>query len=266
VRTIPQVKISVIAPNLNEAEYLPSFLKSLEKQTFKNWELIVVDGGSTDESLKILREYGKAKIIVDRTRNIGYVRNLGAKYASGNILFHTSSDVILPENLLEEIAEIFEKDNSCIAVSGRTLPQGTSFIAYCGYICFDIIRWLFTRARLKFRPSGNFCAIRRNVFNMVGGFPEVKINEDGLFGCKIDGFCRKYRCSAVFRFNLTIRHYVKRFEKKGGLKALLFYLYVFANMFPILKFLFKKLEYKSGEEFASRSDLALNGGKCNGKR
>jgi len=257
-------EISVVVPNLNEAKYLPFFLESLKRQTLKDWELIVVDGGSTDGSLEILREYGKAKVIVDRTRNIGYVRNVGAEYATADILFHTSSDVILPETLLEEIVETFKRNRCCVALTGRTLPQGTSPIAFLGYIGFDILRWIFTQAKLKFRPAGNFCAVRKQVFRVVGGFPEVKINEDGLFGYKIDDYCRKHCCFTVFRFDLTIRHHVKRFEKKGGLKALLFYMYVFANMFPMLKFLFRSLEYKSGEQFASRSDLALTGGKKRG--
>jgi len=242
-------EISVVVPNLNEAKYLPLFLESLERQTLKDWELIVVDGGSTDGSLEILRKYGKAKVIVDKTRNIGYIRNVGAEYATTDILFHTSSDVILPETLLEEIVETFKKNPFCVALTGRT---------------FDIIRWIFTQAKLKFRPAGNFCAVRKQVFRAVDGFPEVKINEDGLFGYKIDDYCKNHHCFTVFRFDLTIRHHVKRFEKKGGLKALLFYMYVFANMFPMLKFLFRSLEYKSGEQFASRSDLALTGGKKRG--
>ncbi|MGQ9624783.1 MAG: glycosyltransferase family 2 protein [Candidatus Bathycorpusculaceae bacterium] len=247
------VKLSVVAPNLNEAKYLPAFLASLELQTFKDWELIVVDGGSTDGSLHILRSFKKAKVVIDKTRNIGYIRNVGAKHAQAPIIFHTSSDVILPSNLLTEIFATFQNED-CVALMGRTYPIGTSILAYFGYVGFDILRCVFAKTKMKFRPPGNFCVVKKAVFDSVGGFPEVKINEDGLFGYKLDLYCKQTGTCAKFKFNLVIRHNVKRFEKKGSLKTLLFYIYVLSNMFPMLKFLTKHIEYKSGLAFASRSD------------
>jgi glycosyltransferase involved in cell wall biosynthesis len=157
-------RVSIIAPNLNEAKYLQQFLKSVEAQTFKDWELIVVDGGSTDGSLEILNGFGKAKVLIDMTRNIGYIRNVGAKLASGDVLFHTSSDVYLEPNLLEKIVRYYEQHQDCVALTGRTFPCGTSIFAHLSYQAFDLLRWFFAKFGFpskKFRPSGNFFTVKQ---------------------------------------------------------------------------------------------------------
>ena len=50
---------SIIVPNLNHGEYLANCLKSIIKQNYKNFEIIILDGGSTDDSLKIIKQFVK---------------------------------------------------------------------------------------------------------------------------------------------------------------------------------------------------------------
>lgn len=255
--------ISLIVPNLNEAPYLRKFLWSLAAQRFGDFELILIDGGSTDESLEICERFqGKfpIRILIDRTPNIGFIRNLGSKYARGEILFHTSSDVILDLWLLNEIAFQFMKDPRLVSLTGRTKPVGSQLLCHVAYQSFDLLRWLFTKlpgSLRKFRPGGNFLAIRKNIFNFVLGFPEVAINEDGLLGQKLDLFLLEmaHGYKVKFDLGLYVHHHVKRFEQRGSLKTILFYLYVLGNMAPILKPLLYKIEAHSAEVFKSRSDL-----------
>lgn len=256
------MKISIVAPNLNEARFLPVFLNSLNRQTFRNFEVIIVDGGSTDGSLKIIRRYAsrmRIKIIIDHTRNIGYIRNQGARYARGHILFHTSTDTLLPPRLLADIARFYHANPDVISLAGRTFPLGTSVISHLGYQAFDLMRFLFTISPFplhKYRPSGNFTTIKRDVFGTIGGFPNVKINEDGYLGQRLDDFIKRRKgMRVVFHLKLFVGHHAKRFEARGGVQTILFYVYVLGNMFPILKPLFKHIERRSAEAFASRSDL-----------
>lgn len=238
------------------------FLKSLDEQTFKYFELILVDGGSSDQSLDIAQAYSRfmpIKILVNTKRNIGFIRNFGSSYAQGRILFHTSSDVILEPWLLEEINEKF-KDERVVAVSGRTKPVSEQLLCHVAYQGFDLLRWFFTQlpgSLRKYRPGGNFLAIRARVFDWILGFPEVQINEDGLLGQKLDLFlqeiARDYRVE--FDLGLYVHHHVKRFEQRGSVKTILFYLYVLGNMMPMLKPLLYKIEAHSAEVFKSRSDL-----------
>ena len=259
------MKISIVAPNLNERRFLFTFLESLVDQTFRNFEIIIVDGGSSDGSLEMLRRYTarlRMRVLIDRTRNIGYVRNVGSFLAQGDLIFNTSTDTYFVPDLLQKVALIF-LDPEVIAVSGRTLPINSGLVSVLAYTAFDLIRYLFTVAPWplhKFRPAGNFTCIRNDVFRALGGFPEVKINEDGLLGQRIDDFMRGQiseldPARVVFRLDLFVGHHAKRFQKKGGLKAMAMYVYVFANMLPFLRPLFRHIERKSGEIFASRSDI-----------
>jgi len=250
------VKISLIVPCLNEERILPLFLKSLTRQTYRDFEVIFMDGGSRDKTREIINAYRdrlSIKLRIDETRNIGYIRNLGAEHASGQVLIHTSADVIYPEWLLEVIALKF-RDERLIALGGRTRSWGASILPKIGYACFDFLRWLFTLLPYplkKFRPSGNLFAIRREAFHAVGGFPEVKINEDGLLGRKVDVYCAKHDKKVAFDLKLYIRHWARRFEKQG-FRTFMFYIYVLGNMFPFLRKLLLTYERVSGEVFASR--------------
>jgi glycosyltransferase involved in cell wall biosynthesis len=256
--------ISIVAPNLDEMPYLKTwFIKSLKEQTFKDFECIIVDGGSKDQSIPFLEELTEKDTrfhyVIDETRNIGYVRNIGAKITRGKILFETSSDIYFPKNLLMRLVHIFT-NKKIIAVSGMTRPTGKiDFITHLAYGGFDFLRFLFTCRFMpikKMRPAGNFLAIRKNVFDELGGYPEVKINEDGLFGMKLDEYLKNNPDMDVqFRLNLNIFHHVKRFEKKGGIKGLLFYIYVFGLLFPFLRPILRPIELRSAKEFSTRTDL-----------
>lgn len=252
----------MVVPNLNEERYLPSFLNSLCAQSFKDFELIIIDGESVDQSVEIISSFAdrlKIKLIICGERNIGYIRNLGCARAEGDILFNSSSDTVFPTGLLETISVLYKKNPNLVSLSGRTQPFGTSIISKLGYKAFDLLRFLATTSPTpirKYRPSGNFCTIKRDIYEEIGGYPCARINEDGLLGQKIDEYLKIHAYKTVaFKLRLCVGHYVKRFEKIGGLKSLLFYSYVFGNLFPMLKPLTDRIERKSACIFASRSDL-----------
>lgn len=256
------ISISLVVPNLNEAPYLRVFLESLAAQIFKGFELILVDGGSTDESISIVEKFlGRfpIRVLIDSTPNIGYIRNLGSKHARGDLIFHTSSDVILEPWLLYSVCDRF-LDPSLVALTGRTKPVSSQLLCNLAYQSFDLLRWFFSKlpgSLRKFRPGGNFLVVSKPVFKFVRGFPEVPINEDGLFGWKIDLFLAEVArgFNVKFDLGLYVHHHVKRFEHRGSVKTILFYLYVLGNMFPFLKPLLYKLEAHSAEIFRNRSDL-----------
>jgi glycosyltransferase involved in cell wall biosynthesis len=255
--------ISVIAPNLNEVDNLFTFLGSLSLQTLRDFEIIVVDGGSTDGSLFVLMEFRhllrkrnvELKVFLNKKRNLGFIRNLGAKHAKGDILFHCNTDNYLEPQLLKKVAEYYKEHHELASLSGRVYPLGTSIIAHLGYQLFDLLRFLFTCAPMpikKYRPSGNFMSIRANVFRDVGGYPEVTVNEDGLFGQKLDPYVARNHKSVVFNLKLYVGHHVKKFEQMGGVHALMFYFYTLANFAPMLKPLLEPIRRNAGAVFQGK--------------
>lgn len=241
--------ISIIVPCLNEEEHLPYFLDSLIIQRAP-FELIVVDGGSEDDSRRLIdtfRERIQITGFIDETRNLGYVRNKGAIAARGDPLLFTNSDAVLPAGFLIRIAGEFENDKGLLALTGRTVPWEGGILCRFAYAAFDLLRWGLSKIG-RFSPSGNFLALRSFVFWAVGGFPHCRLNEDGELGVKLSDYARAKGGKLRFHLGLYTGHWAVRF-KRGFLKTLLFYSYVFGNFSPHLKKLLKRIEQQSSRDF-----------------
>ena len=245
--------ISVVVPCLNEEKNLPFFLRSLEDQFWvKQFELVVVDGGSSDRSRHIISEWEKhtgihCTKLINEIRNLGFVRNWGARAARGDILVFTNSDAVLPENFLNNIAWSFE-DPNLVALSGRTVPIGGGALGSVAYATFDWLRWVFSKIG-RFSPSGNFLAIQTVNFWRVGGFPEIRVNEDGVLGSRLSKYARERGVKVKFDKRLLTYHFSAKRWKGKGLKTLLFYSYVFGNFSSFLKRILSPILKKSSREF-----------------
>lgn len=114
--------ISVIVPVYNTEPYLRECLDSISNQTLKDIEIICVDDGSSDNSIKILKEYeekdNRFTILTQNHLKAGVARNNGIKIAKGEYLCFLDSDDFFDLNMLEEMYNQGKKDNSDIVVCG----------------------------------------------------------------------------------------------------------------------------------------------------
>ena len=95
---------SIIIPTLNEEKYLPLLLKDLSNQTFQEFEVIVVDGKSEDQTVNKAQTFTKLVkrlTIITSVRNVSTQRNAGAKIAIGKQLLFNDADNRLPKLFLE---------------------------------------------------------------------------------------------------------------------------------------------------------------------
>jgi len=115
-------KISVIIPNYNYARYLDQAIQSVLKQTYNNLELIVVNNGSTDDSLKVLEKYGNQILLIDQA-NLGQsgARNSGLSLAKGELIAFLDADDFWEPNKLE---------------SQSQLVNDSTQLVYCGIMQF----------------------------------------------------------------------------------------------------------------------------------
>ncbi len=116
--------ISVIVPVYNTEQYLPRCIESIISQTYQNLEIILVNDGSVDNSLKICKEYAQkdSRIVVVDKENGGQstARNMALKIAKGKYIgFADSDDYIAPE-MYETLYECLTKTGSEISVCART--------------------------------------------------------------------------------------------------------------------------------------------------
>ena len=100
-------KLSIIIPVYNVEKYLPKCLESILGQSFKDFEIICVNDGSTDNSLQVLQTYkkqdGRIVIVDKKNEGSGIARNLGLSTARGNYVYFVDSDDWLENYALEKM-------------------------------------------------------------------------------------------------------------------------------------------------------------------
>lgn len=116
--------ISVIMPVYNEEKYLGDAIDSVKKQTYRDWELIIINDASSDNSLKIAQRYAKEDVrikIIDLKENGGCCNalNVGIENAKGNFIGWLSSDDEYFDTMLNDCMQVFSYEKSVDAVIGR---------------------------------------------------------------------------------------------------------------------------------------------------
>lgn len=177
--------VSVIIPAYNAEAHIEKCLLSLRKQTFQDFEIIVVDDGSQDNTLLIAKNYARTLQTGYRS-GAGHARNLGAREAKGDILIFTDSDVIVPPGWIERILTVMGRYNVKCVGGGYAGSVGKSFIEE-----FAASELLYRRRDLrgfvKTSVSNNFACYKK-VFFEAGGFPEhfrAASLEDMVFSFRI---------------------------------------------------------------------------------
>jgi glycosyltransferase involved in cell wall biosynthesis len=115
-------KFSVIVPTYNRGHLISRAIESIFAQTFNDFEIIVIDDGSTDDTKKILDAYqGKIRYCHQKNQGVSAARNHGIREARGEFLSFTDDDVIVDPYWLAAIDKCF-RENRCDIVGGRVLP------------------------------------------------------------------------------------------------------------------------------------------------
>jgi glycosyltransferase involved in cell wall biosynthesis len=110
------LKISIITPSYNQGQFIKETIESVLSQGTKNLEYIIMDGGSTDNTVEVIKEYGdKVQWKSEKDRGQTHAVNKGIKVATGDIIGWVNSDDIYYPEAFKMVLKIFE-DNSNINV------------------------------------------------------------------------------------------------------------------------------------------------------
>lgn len=114
--------VSIVMPIYNAENYLKDSLDSLISQKYKNLEIICVDDGSTDNSLRILENYkridDRIKILKQKNQFAGVARNNGLDHANGKYIMFLDSDDIFEKSMISNLVKKAEKNNTDIIFFG----------------------------------------------------------------------------------------------------------------------------------------------------
>lgn len=176
---------SIVVPAFNVAKTLPATLNALLAQTFTDYEIIVVNDGSTDETAAVLQEYegmARVTVITQRNRGLAGARNTGIAAAGGLYVgFCDADDLWLPEKLQRHVAHLQAAPHVGISYSGSALIDDDG--APLGMAQTPRLKNI-TPAHIFMRnPIGNGSApvIRKAVFSQIAHRPSSENSRDWYF-------------------------------------------------------------------------------------
>ncbi len=215
-------KLSIVIPTLNEEEYLPKLLYALVRQSFKDFEVIVVDAKSkdkTEDRAKYFSSHLNLKFLSSDRASPAIQRNLGAKAAKGDYLLFLDADVIVTINFLRDIVHEFdERYIECatcllIPISDKLIDKMMH-----GAVNFMVRTAQYTD---PYAPGACILCTKR-LFNRILGFDE------SLTLCEDHDLVGRAKELSKFRVLRSQRIYlsVRRLKKEGRLKLISKYMYV----------------------------------------
>jgi rSAM/selenodomain-associated transferase 2 len=163
---------TIVIPVLNEGSVLADCLLRLQSLRTKNVEIIVADGGSIDGSLEAVASL--VDVVVAAPRGRAVQMNAGAAKASADIILFLHADTVLPESFIN-LLETFSDSSLLWGFFTPRLSGSHGLLRF-------VEKGMSWRSRLTHVATGDQAIfVRRELFNQLGGFPELALMEDVAF-------------------------------------------------------------------------------------
>ena len=208
------MKFSIIIPTLNEEKYIGVLLDSLAKQTFKGFEVIVIDGKSKDKTEEKVMEYQKdldIRFTVAPKRGVGFQRNYGLRFANHKDLIFFDADITVEKDFLEKINKYLTSKPADVLTAWfepASDKKRDRFIFGITNVYYEVIKYISPRG------GGAFIYVRKEPFLKVGGFSEdIILGEDWDLIKRLDKHGYKYKLVKKPIIKVSVR----RLEKEGRL-------------------------------------------------
>lgn len=207
-------KVTVVIPNYNGKKYLPDCIKSLKKQTFRDFTVTVVDNGSTDGSIELIKKDFPEVKVIELNDNTGFANavNVGIKDADSPYVFLLNDDTRCDEEAIDKLVACMDKRKKVFSAQAKMLQfKEPHNIDDCGdlYCAFG---WAFTPGKDKDNTHFNkidavtsACAgaamYRKEYFEIVGYFDEAHFcyleDVDLGYRARLKGFVNVCEPSAI---------------------------------------------------------------------
>lgn len=237
---------SIVIPTLNEENFLPRLLTALKYQKIKNFEIIIVDGGSVDNTIKIAKSIlidCPLKIIDCQKKNISYQRNFGAYNAKGNYLLFLDADSYISPTFTKTV-QLYIRKYPGLVYFPYLYPEEKKQYPDITLI-FSVLNELIELSQNLSRPfsAGGNMIWESNFFKIVGGFDEnIIVTEDHDIIRKAKQWGVRVRLIKSAKVRMSLR----RIKREGRLK--IFYKVIVSHLYLLFnsKLKIKLFEYEMG--------------------
>jgi glycosyltransferase involved in cell wall biosynthesis len=222
-------KISVVTPSLNHGRFLRETIESITDQSYRNFEHIVIDGGSTDETIDILKEYPHIRWISETDNSVMEAYQKGLSMARGEYIIQCCvSDGFLDKHWFQKCVEVLDKDMESTLVWGfpQYMSENGDLLNVSYQEFFNdpppqkqefLALWL---ANGIVFPEGNYC-VRSDIIKRH--FPDEQSEKHFQIHCHlgfmyqfmVQGYC-PYFLPAVANFGRT--HHDQRGQRLGSIE------------------------------------------------
>jgi glycosyltransferase involved in cell wall biosynthesis len=215
-------RLSVIVPVFNGRLTLPRCLEALRCSTYADFEVIVADDCSTDNTPQIVERSGARYVRTPHTMGPGGARNLGVRHALGEIVVFVDADVVLPPEALGLIAADFQRDPELAALFGSydEAPAWSDFLSQYKNLMHHYVHQISSRRAVTFWAGCG--AVRRSVFLEFGGFNTAKYPNPSIEDIELGYRLTAARRRILLEKRLQVKH-LKKWTLRGLLRADILY-------------------------------------------
>jgi glycosyltransferase involved in cell wall biosynthesis len=213
-------RLSIIIPTLREGAFIERTLGQFKDLDLPH-EVIVTDGGSTDETLEIVRRFTEKIVVWDQSRRqtFGEAKNAGAALAAGDFLVFIDADVLIPEPnvFFRKALGLFDENEKLVALTVplQPWPENHSIL---DRVMSAPLNWFYVFANNLLHvgnSSGEFQMVRRSAFTQIGGFAEaLAAGEDNELFRALSNIGRTRSCRQLF-----VQHSLRRAHKLGWMRT-----------------------------------------------
>ncbi len=257
-------KVTVIIPNYNGLKFMEPCFKALEAQSDKNFELLVVDNGSTDGSVEWLKDRNIPSVFLEKNTGFSGAVNVGIRHAKTPYVILLNNDTEPEPDYIKELVLAMDRSPKIFSVSSKMIQLYHKELMDDAGDMYSILGWAYQRGvgqsirgyqkpRTVFAACAGAAIYRREVFEEIGGFDEAHFayleDIDVGYRAKIYGYENVYCPTAVvyhvgsgtsgskynsFKVRLAARNNVYLNYKNMPVLQLL------VNLLPILSGIFVK--------------------------
>lgn len=179
------MKVTVVIPNYNGKHFMEPCLQSLEKQTFQDFQIVVVDNASSDGSIEYMKEHYPDIKLIALNKNYGFSKavNVGIKYASTPYVILLNNDTTADPHYIEEMVKAIETSDRIFSVSSKMIQMYHPEKIDSAGDMYTVLGWAFCRGGdlsvsthtspcQVFSACGGAAIYRREVFSKTGYFDE----------------------------------------------------------------------------------------------